>query len=474
MPPGAARLLCSPDAFSFPSLFGAELLTIQAASVREYKESLMISPSGIDFCNVTVSYTHPGKIWLPLQDWNGRFMGVGGGGFATGLLDDDPISVAISQGYSASTTDGGHSSEQLRAPWALKSPGNINFQLLFDYASIALYDMTVIGKAITEQYYGKLPMYSYWNGCSTGGRQGLMIAQRYPEAYDGILASCPAVNMPSLGVGGFWPQLVMDLLGHYPKPCELEAIQNAAIIECDELDGVKDGVISAPDSCSFKPEELVGKIINCDNEKVNISSGSALIAAATWEGAKATDGKSIWFGSPVGTPLTGPIALADTLCGDGGCSGLPMPIAEDWIKMFLEKDPDFDLKSLSLSRFERLMHMSRQQYDSILGANDPNLSESAHEFYLYFEVPGVGHCGGGPGAYPLHAFDALRKWVEEDIYPDVLQGIHLMGNKEEENHMKPICRYPLVAVKTESLKGPAFTCAQYYSKPGRSTQKDEL
>lgn len=222
--PAAASLLgfstaglnatCSPSSIPYPHLPGAEILSLEATPVTNYtfvrsSQSITYTPptiasSATSFCNVSIIYTHPGagdtikvQVWLPSpSDWNQRFMGTGGGGFKTGYFDQ-ALAPAITAGYSAASTDGGHYSPDIfsAGTWALNSPGNVNLYLLQDYASVGLNDMTILGKAITESYYGTKPKYSYWNGCSTGGRQGHMMAQRYPTAYDGIHASAPVVNV---------------------------------------------------------------------------------------------------------------------------------------------------------------------------------------------------------------------------------------------------------------------------------------
>ncbi len=142
-------------------------------------------------------------------------MGIGGAAYATelGVLS---LPYAVSLGYSAVATDGGHPSVYFDpSSWALSSPGNVNWFLLQDFAAVALDDAATIGKAVTRAYYGSPPRYSYWNGCSTGGRQGLMMAQRYPTQYDGIIAAAPAINWEKVLVAGYWPQLVMNQLGRY-------------------------------------------------------------------------------------------------------------------------------------------------------------------------------------------------------------------------------------------------------------------
>jgi len=242
--------------------------------------------TGLHFCNVSLTYTHPGQddyinvhVWLPMTHWNGRFQGTGGGGFATGMFDPS-LAMAVSQGYSAAATDGGHSASPELATsaseWALISPNNVNLYLLQDFASVALNDVTIIGKAVTESFYLAASKYSYWNGCSTGGRQGIMMAQKYPAGYNGILAAAPAINMERLLIGGYWPQFVMNQLGVYPSNCELGAIAAAAVEACDKLDGVVDGIVAAPGLCNFDANSMIGKEITCKDDTIAKVSASAV------------------------------------------------------------------------------------------------------------------------------------------------------------------------------------------------------
>jgi hypothetical protein len=419
----------------------------------------------------------------------------------------------------ASITDAGHDSLNWeRAPWALNSQGNLNYPLIFNFASLAVHDMTTIGKAITAQYYGGAPKFSYWNGCSTGGRQGVMSAQRYPEDYDGILAGAPAVNLPDLSISTYWPQSVMDRLGVYPPKCELDFINAQAVAACDELDGVKDGVIGDPDKCNFDPLTIVGqKIDDCNGTSITVSREAASVAKAVWDGPASKDGKSLFVGVARGTPFTGRLALANTACEGGGktgCSGRPFLIAVDWIKLMVKRDPNYDVKGMTLPELEGYYYTNRQQLNSIIGANDPDLSRfkslgkkmiswhglsdecitmrnsrlyydkvlagdsSATDYYRHFEAPGVNHCAGGVGKfYPLKALDALRRWVEGGIVPEVLTGYKVtngsVGLGSESGPTRPLCMYPKV-LRFNGGDANAYSSFACVDRAPADRQKDEL
>ncbi|XPT01392.1 hypothetical protein M3J09_010528 [Ascochyta lentis] len=480
---------CIADALPTPSVFGASVLSIDAF------ESTLESTS-VSFCNVTLTYTHPGqddliKVWLGLPSaWNGRFQGVGGGGWATGFPSE--MVPAISQGYATVSTDGGHDAVgQTTDSWALLSPGNVNLYALQNLASVALNDMTVLGKQMTEAYYGKPISKSYWAGCSTGGRQGLVMAQRYPDAYDGILAPAPAVNWAELIPAMFWPQWVMHKLGYFAPQCELDAITAAAISACDELDGLKDGIVGLTGLCDFDPNTVVGQQYTCGNITGSISTEAAEIARATWTGATDGKGNVQWPGIAPGAPLS---ALAGTTCDSNGrnCTGTPFPVSTDWHRLFIKKDSTFDPYNYTQAAWNAAFHASVQQYTSTLGTSDPDLSEfknaggkiitwhgmadrsipfnntliyydrvlaldaNATDFYRVYLAPGVDHCAGGVGAAPTDPLVALVSWVEDGVVPRVLA-----ANRTVDGSMwkRELCLYPLVSI----YKGGDPAAAASYS-----------
>ncbi len=208
-------------------------------------------------CRVTAMLTHPPagdkvRIFLafPMTGWNGRFEGVGGGGFSGG----SPMAVRqpAAQGFAAGSTDTGH--EGASGSFALDANGRLNWQLIRDNAYLGIHEMTIVGKAATEAFYGAAPRRAYFNGCSTGGRQGLMEAQRYPADYDGIVSGAPAINWTKLHPEQLWGSLVMLEARNFLPMCKFSAATAAAVSACDEIDGVKDAVIDDPARCTLRSE----------------------------------------------------------------------------------------------------------------------------------------------------------------------------------------------------------------------------
>ncbi|KAM0719545.1 hypothetical protein Q7P37_003675 [Cladosporium fusiforme] len=498
---GSARekSACTAAAIPHPNVFGAEILNISAS---EHHNQTILSddpafPTNltVSYCGVNVSYTHPGwndvvniNIWLPLDNWNGRFQGLGGGGFRMGAAPYGLV-IAVNDGYSAATTDGGHAGltadDTAPSNWALLSPGNLNMPLLFDFASVALSDLAIIGKAVTESYYGKKPDYSYWTGCSTGGRQGLMLAQRYPDLYDGVLALAPAINWDTFLVTEYWPQQVMNQLGVYPPPCELEAFTKAAIAACDGLDGLEDGVISDANACTFDPHSVVGQEFTCEDNGTQVfTPEGAKVAEVAWSGLVDPSGKRQWYGLNKDAELSG---LAGTVAATKNTSakGVPFDTSVDWIKWFVAKDPSFEITNMTNEEYFRILHQSRNQFASIMGTSDPDLSHfqslgkkmitwhgladtvifpngtedyykrvseeipDVHDFYRIFEAPGIGHCSGGVGAQPVGELEALVDWVEKGVAPEILYAVNttLSGEEQGPDRVKPsrkICAWPKV------------------------------
>jgi feruloyl esterase len=384
---------CSAHAIGIPTVVGAKILSIEAVAVQNYSKYVFegyyfnhasVNATNLSFCNVTVTYTHPGQndtittqIWSPTNSWNERMQAIGGGGWIAGMsfLSYIGMAGAVAEGYAAITTDGGHTSDNPE-DWALLSPGNVNLYTLQNFASVSLNDLAIIGKSLVKSFYGAPPKFSYWSGCSQGGRQGYMLAQRYPKAFDGIAASAPAINWAQQFVADFWPQQVMNELQQYPHPCELEAITAAAIKACDGNDGIIDGLISDPDSCQFDPYKIANTTVKCSKTgtSMQVSHAAATVAKAAWAGPQTSNGTFLWYGPGYDAALTGNTSLATTECdANGRCVGKPVGITTDWMRLFVRKDPSFNVSNMTRAEFEEIFHASTQQFSSIVGTSDPNL-----------------------------------------------------------------------------------------------------
>src|SRR5438132_2173638 len=192
------------------------------------------------------------EVWMPESGWNGKLQSVGNGAWA-GTISYPAMTSAVKAGYAAASTDTGHTGNN---PAFI--PGHP--EKVIDFGYRAVHEMTVAAKSIIKTYYGNGPKLSYWNGCSTGGRQALTEARRYPNDYDGILAGAPAINASHLQGAQVWSaQAVHKDEASYIPPAKYSAIHNAVLRQCDALDGVKDGVLENPTQCKFDPKVLLCK-----------------------------------------------------------------------------------------------------------------------------------------------------------------------------------------------------------------------
>ncbi len=424
-------------------------------------------------CRVTATVTHPPagdavKIWvgLPTKDWNGRFRGTGGGGFSGG--NERGIGRPLALGFATAATDTGH--EGNSADFALGPDGRLNWMLIRDNAYLGIHEMTVVAKALTAEYYGTPARYSYFSDCSTGGRQGLMEAQRYPADYDGILAGAPAINWTKLHVAQLWGQLVMLEADHFTPACKFEAAVAAGIKACDEIDGVQDELIQDPSRCAYDPSELVGySTADCGA----ITQADTDIIRKIWEGPRRKDGSFLWYGLARGAEFRG---LYNTKEGEG----VPFRTMLRWFQYFLTQDPDWDWTTITPESYEQFWDRSNEQFGMVIGTDNPDLSafrerggkaivwhgwsdqliyaqgtidyyervreemgEETSEFIRLFMAPGVAHCRGGTGPQLQGHFGALMDWVEAGHAPDSIRSVRLNGSGDVVRS-RPVCPYPMV------------------------------
>lgn len=243
----------------------------------------------------------------------------------------------------------------------------------------------IIAKSLVKSFYGRGPEYSYWNGCSQGGRQGLMLAQRYPTAYDGIAAGAPAIQWTEMVPQTQWAQQIMNELHQYPYGCEFDALTEAAIRQCDEMDGIIDGIVSNIHECleHFDPFVEVGKPTKCaqTNTTVAITDAAAIVANATWHGMQTAKGEQIYHGVAPGSDITGNSpsshgqpGLAVTRCTADGCAGVANNLGSLWLQLFVAKDPEKSLSNLTREEFDELVYEGGQQFRSMTSTTDADLS----------------------------------------------------------------------------------------------------
>ena len=408
-----------------------------------------------------------------MEGWNGRFMGTGGGGFSGG--SERSLIQPLSRGYAVGATDTGH--EGGSGSFALDNNGRFNWMLIRDNAYLGIHEMTVVGKALTEAFYSHAPRYSYFSGCSTGGRQGLMEAQRYPTDYDGIVSGAPAINWTKLHVAPIWGQLLMLEAKHFTPQCKLDAANKAAVTACDNIDSVQDGVLEDPRLCKYNPADLVNKPVS---ECEPLTEKDTELIQKIWDGPRMQDGSFLWYGSPHGTDHS----RLNSTEGEP-LFGQPFRITLDWFRYFLTQDPDWDWTTLTHDSFEQFMMQSMEQFSAVLATDNPNLTafrdhggkviiwhgwtdpliyaqgtidyykrvqevmggpEKTVEFMRLFMAPGVNHCGGGTGPQPnsVEIAKVIRLWVEHGEAPDSLTAVR-RNDEGAVELSRPLCQYPLVA-----------------------------
>ena len=430
-------------------------------------------------CRITAVVTHPPagdavRVWvvLPLRNWNGRFQAIGGAGFAGGSANS--LGQPLTAGYAAASTDTGHQGGS--GSFALDGNGRLNWPLIRDTAYLGIHDMTVTAKALTQAFYGTAAKRSYFVGCSTGGRQGLMEAQRYPADYDGILAIAPAINWSKFLVADLWPQVVMLDAQTFVPSCKFKAANEAVVRACDALDGIADGVIDDPRRCPYDPAPLIG---TTTGDCGTFTESEVSVIRRIWDGPRRQDGTKLWYGLARGTTFERLAAIADPPAS----AGRPFRVAWDWLRFFLVQDPNFDLQALTPARFEQYFDQSVEQYSDVIATDDPDLSAfrrsggkllfwhgwvdelifpegsvdyyervikqaggqgAAARFARLFMAPGVGHCAGGAGPLPTQELEALLKWVEDGKAPKTLPAVR----RDESGKVlisRPLCPYPQVA-----------------------------
>ncbi len=424
------------------------------------------------------------RLLMP-DDWNRKFMMGGGGGFVGGI--DNQAVASINAGYATVGTDTGHQGAVTVASWALN---DLERQLNFGH--LGVHRVAETAKAIIRHYYNAGIERSYFSGCSNGGRQALMEAQRYPDDFDGIIAGAPAADFTGIGA-----QFIKDIKALFPDPRNLAAspftaetlksVESQIVAKCDAIDGVTDGLLEDPRRCTIDVGALTG-----------LTATQKTMLKTIYGEPRNQDGV-IFPAQPVGSEgdanawtgwITGPNTMVMTL---QKAPSLRFAFGTEMFKNFIFSDPNWDYSTYDFRTFKK----DAAQASSILNATNPNLDAfkasngkliiwhgwsdpalsalgtikyvdqvaardpASHDYLRTFLMPGVLHCAGGPGPDRADWTKVLEDWVEKGVAPEKVIATKNAGGKAVRT--RPLCAYPLRAVYSGSGSiddEKNFTCSK--------------
>lgn len=425
------------------------------------------------------------ELRLP-EKWTGRFLFQGGGGL-DGVINPAVgparagFRTALSRGYAVASTDGGHQA---------KNPGDAAFgadpQARADYQYRSTELVAKVAQQIVEQYYGRGPHHSYMAGCSNGGREAMIAAQRYPSLFDGVVAGDPAFDLTRAAIAEAWfsnkfaeiaPKDTngSPLLHKAFSDSDLKLVADAVLQACDKLDGLKDGMIDSPDRCNFEPTML-----QCKSTKNNACLSPAQVHAlqTTFAGPKDSNGRALYSDWPydagiaasgwrIWTLGTEQMPAINVLIYPPFVNHVALPLGEtplkDAFSFDFDKDPLRVNKSANLINADSTSLASFQKHggklilytgmsDPVFSANDlilyyQHLADDnggmtrAQQFARLFRIPGMNHCAGGPALDEFDDLTAIEDWVEKGVAPDRL----VATGREFPGRSRPLCPYPQIS-----------------------------
>ena len=443
------------------------------------------------FCRVTATLTPTSdsdikvEVWLPAPraegapgntaGWNGKLQSVGNAAWG-GVIPYPALAAAVAAGYASAATDTGHVGNTAKFV-----PGHP--EKLVDYGYRAVHEMTVAAKAIVAAFYGSPAQRAYWNGCSTGGRQGLMEALRYPADYDAVIAGAPVNYRTHQLTWELWiAQAVHRTEASYIPPAKYPAIHRAVLDACDATDGLKDGLIDDPRACRFDP-----KVMQCA-----AGDGASCLTSPQVDAARQIYSPAV---APSSKREIFPALQPGSELGWEALAGA-QPVAEavEFFQYVVHNDPAWDYKTLS---FDTGAELADKAAGAVLNVIDPNLkpffdrggklllyhgwndqfvapvnsinyytsilnapaSASAKASARLFMAPGMNHCRAGEGPNTFDAIGALDRWVVRGEAPDRLDASHATAGAIDRT--RPLCAYPKVARYNGSGNiddAASFTC----------------
>jgi feruloyl esterase len=418
------------------------------------------------FCRVAATLTPTGdsdikmELWLPVSGWNGKFQAVGNTGWA-GTIPYSAIGAALGTGYAASGTDTGHTGSN--AEFALGHPEKV-----IDFGYRSIHEMTVQSKIILSAFYGSPAKYSYYNGCSQGGRQGLAEAQRYPEDFNGIIAGASAIDQMRTHGARMVLSLQVNKNPDSVIPRTKYAMINTAVLNaCDALDGVKDDVIENPEKCKFDYAKLTCKAGDAADCLTKGQVESAKVMTSPLKDPKT--GKTLSFGHLMPGSELGWATL-------GGPQ--PLGLSVSGMQNIVFQDRNWDAAKMDVSAD---VERAAQAGGDALATRDPNLKpffERGGKLLMYhgwsdpqvtplnsvdyyenavkvvgkrlastsirlFMMPGVNHCSGGPGTDTFDKVKVMEEWVEQGKAPSRIVASHSTAGEVDKT--QPLCAYDQTA-----------------------------
>ena len=400
------------------------------------------------------------EVWMPAATWNQKFQAVGNGAFS-GAIAYPAMMTAIGRGYAAASTDTGHAGGS--ASFGLGHPEKV-----IDFGWRAVHEMTVASKAIIAAYYDRGPRFSYWNGCSAGGRQAMKEAQRFPADFDGIIAGAPGLDWTGRAAQAVRvAQALQKDEAARLSSAKARLVHAAALQACDALDGVKDSVIADPKRCAFDPAVLQCK---GEDEASCLTQGQVSTVRMLYSARANPQTKRDITGLSPGSELG---------WTDLGWTASARATGLDQFRFLVFKDPQWAVDRFNFDtdivRAEEADNNTLNALDANLkpfidrggrliqyhGWSDPQISPSSsvqyyqrvvealggadrvQGAYRLFMAPGMGHCGGGDGPNTFDMVTALEQWVEHGQAPDRIIASHATGGGVDRT--RPLCPYPQVA-----------------------------
>lgn len=499
---GAASPLRYTLAPNHPSVTCAALGQLSAGDLTITATTLVAATADVpEFCRVrgVISPENQFEVNLP-SAWNRRFYMFGNGGYAGENLDaaarQATSARALAAGFATAQTNTGHdAAREPLATFAASVPKTI------DYAFRAVHRTVLTAKQAAATYYERPVTFSYWDSCSTGGREGLMEVQRFPADFDGVIAGAPVRNFTDTMINYVWNAQALDGAGLTLD--KVKIVARALVEKCDAVDGLKDGLIDDPRRCDFKPSRDVQQCTQGADGADCLTSRQSQALEKIYAGITLPNGQKYFFGWPPGAEAVGSEFVGSgrqvtgwdgwIVTADGQVSrqteymttfmkNLAFGRSEpnfDWRNFDFAKDPSrmSAIRSLlvpdetDLSPFRRrggklmMYHgwsdaalnplMSVDYYDRASAASGPD----PKDFFRLFMVPGMHHCRGGPATDRFDAISAMVNWVESGAAPESMKASRVTDGKVDRT--RPLCPYPQSATYTgtgSTEEAGSFAC----------------